>query len=624
MSKTILAAIFGLLLLFWPLRPSLAQADDSQRQPGKPAPFLRLQVRHNRVSLAARDMPLAQMLSALATQTGLALQTPDAGLGARHSLHADGISLAEAFERLARLGGCSAKILDDHKTVRIARAADASPSATAQVAPDTTILAIIDQSARPAGQAKTGAAERPLFRPRQLLIRWRDEVLPSERQAVHQRLGSEARQWYGAARLEKIDLALGVSEDESIAQYMATGLVVFAEKNARRYRQETLPDDPGYPQQWGLGLVNLPKVWDYVRKNDETLIGVIDTGISRTQADLSPSLWRNQSELVGRAGVDDDGNGYIDDVAGYDFGDADPDPSPRHEHGTHVAGVIGAAGNNGQGVSGVLWGARLVDLKVSSDRDDSMDVSMIIEAIDYAVGLGQVRVVNCSFGGGAYSQAEHQAFLRLAQANILAVCSAGNSGWDSDLPGQENYPSGYEAGNIVSVTACDRRHRLASFANFGRRSVDVIAPGVDIVTTEAFGQGAALPLASGTSIAAPVLSGLAAILLAVAPDLDYDKLRSTLIRSAVPSPELAGKAASSGVLDAWLALRLAWPPADLNGDRQVTLADPLLGLSWLAGGRQGRPSPSWLAPDRGPGLARIITSLHAIAQINPMPRGAQP
>jgi subtilisin family serine protease len=273
----------------------------------------------------------------------------------------------------------------------------------------------------------------------------------------------------------------------------------------------------------------------------------------------------------------------------------------------------------------VLWGARLVDLKVSSNRDDSMDVSTIIEAIDYAVGLGQVRVVNCSFGGGAYSQAEHEAFLRLAQAKILAVCSAGNSGWDSDLPGQENYPSGYEAGNIVSVTASDRFNRLAPFANFGRRSVDVIAPGVDIVTTEALGQGAApTTLASGTSIAAPVLSGLAAILRAVAPDLDYDRLRSMLIHSAVPSPELTGKAASSGVVDAWLALQLAWPPADLNGDRQVTLADPLLGLSWLAGGWQGRPSPSWLAPDRGPALARIITSLQAIAQINPMPRGAEP
>ena len=243
--------------------------------------------------------------------------------------------------------------------------------------------------------------------------------------------------------------------------------------------------------------LNVTNAWDITVGSTNVIVAVIDSGIRYTHNDLAAQMWRNPGEIAGD-GIDNDGDGIVDDVFGFNAITGTGDPFDDNGHGTHVAGTIGAAANNAQSHVGVAWNVRLMALK-AADQFGFLSSSAVIAAVDFAIAKG-AKVINCSFGGYFFSQAEFDAFLRARNAGILVVAAAGNDGIDTDLFG--HYPSGYALDNIISVAALDRRDGLASFSNRGRATVHVGAPGVEITSTYNLADNSYVSL-DGTSMASP-------------------------------------------------------------------------------------------------------------------------
>ena len=342
-------------------------------------------------------------------------------------------------------------------------------------------------------------------------------------------------------------------------------------------RMAATPDDPSYRQLYGLDNtgqtggtpgadIDAARAWDVTTGSRATVVGVVDTGIDWTHPDLAPNVWTNPGEIAGN-GIDDDANGFVDDVHGFDFVNRDGDPMDDHGHGSHVSGTIGAAGNNGVGVVGVNWDVSLMGLKFLDDTGSGSNAAAI-EAINYATMMRSrygvnVRVLNNSWGGGGFDPGLLDAINASGAAGILFVAAAGNAGADADrAPG---YPAAYDAPNVVSVAATDHRDALAGFSNYGAASVDLAAPGVAILSTVPGGGYATF---SGTSMATPHVAGAAALALSVDPGLGVAGLKSLLLATVDPLPSLAGKTVTGGRLNADRAVRaalLAAAPASVTG-----------------------------------------------------------
>ncbi len=307
-------------------------------------------------------------------------------------------------------------------------------------------------------------------------------------------------------------------------------------------RALAVPNDPQLSQLWGLSEasgINAPRAWDLFTGSSSIVVAVIDTGIDYNHPDLAANMWRNPGEIASN-GVDDDGNGYVDDLYGINArtGAAQPgNPLDDHYHGTHVAGTIGAVGNNGIGVVGVNQRVKMMALKFLSSTG-SGSLSDAIRAIDYATMMKNdygvnVRVSNNSWGGGGYSAALENAIKRARNAGIIFVAAAGNSSVDTDS--EPSYPSGYDVDNVVSVAAIDSSHNLATFSNYGATTVDIAAPGVDIRSTMPTSQYGKL---SGTSMATPHVAGALALLLGREPGLSYLEAVDRLYLSGVTRASL--------------------------------------------------------------------------------------
>jgi subtilisin family serine protease len=266
-----------------------------------------------------------------------------------------------------------------------------------------------------------------------------------------------------------------------------------------------LPDDPYFDQLWGLrntgqlvsgvsGLagadIDAARAWNVSNRDADVVVAVIDSGVYYDHEDLAPNMWQNPDEVPGN-GIDDDGNGYVDDVYGYDFaadnsGTNDSDPMDIEIHGSHVAGTAAAAGNNGIGITGVAWNARIMALK-GMRPDGFLYDSDTMEAIEYAIAMKErgvnVVAINASYGSTAGSQSDpmRDVIAEAGRAGIVFVTSAGNDSSDNDLTPE--YPAAYDAPNIISVTASDQFDQLASFSNYGSTSVDLAAPGESIFST---------------------------------------------------------------------------------------------------------------------------------------------
>ncbi|MBN1672278.1 MAG: S8 family serine peptidase [Kiritimatiellae bacterium] len=367
------------------------------------------------------------------------------------------------------------------------------------------------------------------------------------------------------------------SVERAVREYSQEPLVV---KHAERdyiVQAVRTPNDPRYAELWGLhntgqtggaadADIDAPEAWDIATGTRATLVGVIDTGVDYTHPDLAPNIWTNPGETgtdtngLDKAsnGVDDDANGFVDDVHGWDFYNDDSDPIDDHYHGTHCAGTIGAAGDNGEGVAGVNWRVSIAALKFLSSGG-SGSISDGIDAVYYATAL-RVKLTSNSWGGGGSSQAMIDAIEDARANGILFVAAAGNSAQDADV--SPMYPAAYENANIISVAAIDHKDALAYFSNYGAISVDVGAPGVDILSCKLDGS---YGTASGTSMACPHVAGVCALFLSQMPTAPPDLTKSWLLDTAEPTAALAGKCVSGGRVNAfgliqrtagpWIALR---------------------------------------------------------------------
>jgi len=333
------------------------------------------------------------------------------------------------------------------------------------------------------------------------------------------------------------------------------------------------PNDPMFSQLWGLantggsgGLVGsdiaATAAWDVTTGSRSVVVAVIDTGVDYTHPDLAANMWRNPREIAGD-GLDNDSNGFIDDIYGWNFAGRNGNPMDDQGHGTHVAGTIGAVGNNGTGVTGVNWNVSIMALKFL-DADGSGSTSDAIAAINYATRMRRdfginVVATNNSWGGGGASIALRDAIAAGGRAGTLFVAAAGNESANNDQVA--NYPSNYPDDSIIAVAATDRAERLASFSNYGATTVDVAAPGVSIVSTVPNARYASY---SGTSMATPQVAGTIALMAAANPDATAAQLRSALLSTTRSVAGLAGRVVTGGVINAAAAvqaIRVGGPPA---------------------------------------------------------------
>jgi subtilisin family serine protease len=295
------------------------------------------------------------------------------------------------------------------------------------------------------------------------------------------------------------------STPELLASLRADATVEAASPNYRRHLLRR-PNDSKFSKLWGMERISATSAWELNVGSTGVVVAVLDTGVDYLHEDLAANMWHNPGEVPGN-NIDDDQNGFRDDVYGYDFasdrfGNQDSDPMDIDSHGTHVAGTIGAVGNNGKGVCGVSWQVRIMALKAFRPDMHIYD-SDCIEAIDYAVMMKReygvnIVAINASFGGGGEDQLQEDAISEAGSQGIAFVCAAGNDGVDSDAT--PFYPAGYDLPSIVSVTATDADDELASFSNFGANSVDLAAPGVGILSTVPAGKGQEAWLKSGSDV----------------------------------------------------------------------------------------------------------------------------
>ncbi len=302
--------------------------------------------------------------------------------------------------------------------------------------------------------------------------------------------------------------------------------------------------------------------WQTTTGSKEVVVGVIDTGVDYTHEDLVNNMWTNTLELNGEDGVDDDGNGYVDDIYGWDAFDNEGDPMDEGGHGTHVAGTIGAEGNNGIGVVGVNHNVSIVGCRFLGPNGGQ--TSGAIACLDYMLGLKEsgvnIKVTNNSWGGGSYSKALEDAISANNDAGILFVAAAGNSARDNDQ--SDYYPSNYDVPNVMSIASTTNKDGMSGFSQWGLTTVDMGAPGSDIASTYPTALQGGNPgyvWMSGTSMATPHVSGVAALVASLDEDISVAEMKDILMSSGDPIDALAGKTVSGKRLNAANAVEMANP-----------------------------------------------------------------
>ena len=361
-----------------------------------------------------------------------------------------------------------------------------------------------------------------------------------------------------------LELANGQSVPDTINKFKASGLVDYAEPDYRVHIDSPIPSDPEFNKLWGLhntgqtygkidADIDALEAWTVTTGDTNTVVAVIDTGVDYNHPDLAANIWTNPGEIAGN-GIDDDDNGYVDDIHGIDADNNDSDPMDDHGHGTHCAGTIGAVGNNGVGVAGVNWRTQIMPLKFLN-ASGSGNVSDAVTLLNYTLKMKQnyginLKVTSNSWGGGGYSQALKDAIDANGAAGILFIAAAGNDAKNNDFAA--HYPSAYDSANIISVAATDHNDNLAGFSNYGVNNVDLAAPGADVYSTL---MGGGFGSKSGTSMATPHVAGSATLLWSKYPTYSLAQIQSRLINTVDVLASLENKVASSGRLNLNAALR---------------------------------------------------------------------
>jgi len=382
-----------------------------------------------------------------------------------------------------------------------------------------------------------------------------------------------------------IHLEISVPVERALAFLNQSKAVLYAEPDWV-CKTTAVPNDPSFGNLWGMrntgqtvnsdpGVAGADTrahlAWDAFTGSSTFVIAIIDDGTNRSHPDLTANIWTNPGEIAGD-GVDNDTNGYIDDTWGYDFYQRDNNPNETG-HGTHTAGTVGAVGNNGVGVAGVMWSCKLMALRFLGPNGGY--TSDAILAVQYA-NAKRVRVSNNSWGGGGFSQGLYDAINAGKAAGHLFVAAAGNSGANSDST--PAYPGAYNLDNIISVAATDNNDALASFSNYGSTTVDIGAPGVTIYST--YGTSGYSYL-NGTSMACPHVAGAVALVTSANPNMTYLQVRSRLLSTTRPVSSLSGKCVTGGVLD--VAAAIAGSGGGSNTAPTVAISSPANGSSFTTG-----------------------------------------
>ena len=398
--------------------------------------------------------------------------------------------------------------------------------------------------------------------------------------STHKVAGTKLKQTYSTfPNLALVALDEDGSLESAIAAYKKSGLVERVSYNYIR-TASVLPNDPllGDGKQWGIdnagqlgGIaesdVSAKEAWEIANDASEVLVAVLDSGIRYTHEDLAANMWVNSGEIAGN-GLDDDNNGYVDDVHGINTVGVNGERTPETEgdpmddlgHGTHVAGIVGAVGNNGVGITGVAWNVKLMGLKFLDSQGEGSDADAI-ECINYAREQG-AHIINSSWGGLDFNPLLGDAIEEANEAGIYFVAAAGNESSNND--DQPNYPSSYAYPNVVSVTATDKRDGFATFANYGETEVELAAPGVGIHSTY-FSSDTSYRALSGTSMATPFVSGAIALLLTQFPEEPMASILNRLFSSTDTLESLARRCRVGGRLNLARALQPE-TPAPLNDD----------------------------------------------------------
>lgn len=414
--------------------------------------------------------------------------------------------------------------------------------------------------------APRGADDPRRATPSQIVVGFEAGASAADRERAARKVNARSREQVARATVDVdlLRLPAGASNARAIDELRGDAAVAYAEPNWI-YTHQLTSTDPYFSNGslWGMyGDASSPanqygsqaaEAWGAGNTGSPTVyVGVIDEGIQFTHPDLDGQVWTNQFDLAGD-GRDNDGNGYVDDTHGWDFANGDNtiyDGGKRgslDDHGTHVAGTIGAKANNGTGVVGVNWNVTEISGKFLGRNGGSLAAA--VKAVDYFTDLKtrhglNIVATNNSWGGGGYSQALYDAIARANAANILFVAAAGNSGTNNDTTA--SYPSNYAVDNVIAVAAIDKTGALASFSQYGAKTVDLGAPGVGVWSTTAFNTYSSY---NGTSMATPHVTGGAALYAASHPGATAAQIKSAILSSTVPTTSLTGKTVTGGRLN---------------------------------------------------------------------------
>ncbi|HKY06299.1 MAG TPA: S8 family peptidase [Blastocatellia bacterium] len=488
-------------------------------------------------------------------------------------------------------------------------------------------LSVVAASFIPGTSAATKAAgkvagdkSRPRYVENQVLIKFKqgaepvvtgdfidDRMLPLPK-AKARAVG--ARDLVERAGLYVLELDASISVEEAVRQASADPRVEYAEPNYLYYTAETRPNDPNFSDMWGLFNPNCddcnnpnPRAdigavaaWDITTGSPDLVVGVIDSGADLAHPDLAPNAWVNPNEIAGNL-IDDDRNGYVDDINGWNFADDENkvfNNASVDFHGTHVAGTIGAAGNNRIGVTGVAWNVKLMSLKFLGKKKGTGSTADAVAAIEYAIDQRRrgvnLRVLNASWGGEGESLALREAIAAAGEAGILVVCAAGNDSSDTDITPE--FPTAWskDLNTLISVAAINQTGMLADFSNFGRRTVDVAAPGYQILSLyphdpERAPEGG-YTVANGTSMATPHVSGVAVLVWSAEPGLTPAQVKRRIVSTSEPTVMLSSGISSAGQVNAYNALtnRVVAPRRPQVGAVEFKKKELIIdGIGFLAG-----------------------------------------
>jgi len=444
----------------------------------------------------------------------------------------------------------------------------------------------------------TGLAQDLNYKPGELIVRFAQKVTGEqltkyEKQTILTSLdaGTVKHSIMLVPGMSLVKLPEGVTVEDALFKLKASGDMLYVEPNYRIRIASAFPNDTRFEELWGMhntgqtggtidADIDAPEAWNVITDSN-VIVAVIDSGVDYTHLDLAANMWVNQAEYNGTSSVDDDGNGYIDDVYGYDFctydDDAnDPDPYDDHGHGTHCSGTIGAVGNNDEGVTGVCWSVKIMALKfiASSGYGWSYDA---IKCIEYAVDNGAKVLSNSwRYYEGNPHFTDVQALkdaIEAADANgVIFVAAAGNEGINNDS--NPAYPASYNCNNIISVMATDHKEQRSIWggdsSNFGLTTVDLAAPGSDILSCL---PGSDYESWGGTSMATPHVAGACALVWAANPNLTYLQVKEAIMQSADPLASLDGLCVTGGRLNLYNAVKYKPPFPDLILEKEDDIGD---------------------------------------------------